>query len=104
MYIGWMMHARSRSLRLPLLALLALAALAPAPAGAAAPKPEKIPVAFGTWTGPSASTFKGALRKGLGKECRIVPPKGGARVIIHGTVTPQGKGFLVRVVIKMPKS
>src|SRR5689334_12332628 len=78
--------------------------LASAAAFAEKVAPEKIPVAFGSWKGPSASSFKSALRKGLGKECAVVSKK--ARVVIEGVVTPSegGKGVVVRVVVKSSSS
>jgi hypothetical protein len=64
--------------------------------------PDKIPVSFGSWTGPSARTFKSALRHGLRKDCTVVGAKT-ARVIIDGVVSEQGKGVVVRVTVKSPK-
>ena len=69
----------------------------------AAPKVEKLPVAFGAWTGKGAGSWKGALRGKLNKECAFVGPKK-ARVLIEGTLTEQGKGVTVRVVVKATKT
>ncbi len=80
-----------------------VAALVPSLALAASVKPEKIPVALGSWKGPKVGTFKDAMRRGLGKDCKIVGAKA-ARVVIEGTVSEQGKGFVLRVIVKLPKS
>jgi hypothetical protein len=68
-----------------------------------AEKPEKIPVALGSWKGPSAGSFKGALRRGLAKDCTFTKPKT-ARAIIDGEVTQEGKKFTVRVIVKAAQS
>jgi hypothetical protein len=90
----------NRLVRTLLLSWAAVAALAGA---ARAEKPEKIPVAIGDWKGPSASTFKSAVKSGIAKDCKIVGKKT-ARVIVDGEVTPDGKGFQVRVIVKAAKS
>jgi hypothetical protein len=85
--------------------VLALTLVAAVPAAAADKEPvEKIPVTFGSWTGPSASSFKSALKKGLGKDFTMVSAKKSPRVIIEGTSTEQGKGVVIRVIVKSPKS
>lgn len=68
-----------------------------------AEKPAKLPIAFGAWKGPSAGTFKSALRQALAKTCAVVP-RGKARVVIEGEVRPQDKGVSVRVSLKSPRS
>jgi len=85
-----------------LVVLIALA-LALAALPARAEKPEKIPVALGSWKGPSASSFKSALRRGLAKDCVIVGAKR-ARAILDGEVVQDGKAFTVRVIVKSAKS
>lgn len=80
-------------------------ALAPTPALAshsAKPKADRTPVAFGSWKGPGASAFKSALRHGIAKECVVVGAKM-ARALIDGEVRPQGKGVIVRVIVKAAK-
>jgi len=89
--------ANARSLQLGLCLLMVSAA------AFAKEKVEKIPVAVGKWEGPNASTFKGALKRGLTKECRVVGAKS-ARVVVEGMVLEHGKGFVVRVIVKQPKS
>jgi hypothetical protein len=74
-----------------------------APALAGPPKPEKIPVSVGKWTGPSAGTFKGAMKAGLNKECKVGAAKG-ARAIVEGVVEAKEKGFLVKVMVKAAKN
>ena len=65
-----------------------------------AEKPEKVPVALGSWKGPSASTFKSALRRGLAKDCTFVKAKK-ARALIEGEVTSaDGKKLSVKVIVK----
>jgi hypothetical protein len=81
-------------------------ALAPTPAVAARSekaKADRTPVMFGSWKGPSARVFKSALRNGIAKECLVVGPKA-ARAIIDGEVREQGKGVVVRVIVKAAKS
>jgi hypothetical protein len=77
--------------------------LATGTAAAREPKPEKVPVALGAWKGPSASTFKSAMRRGLAKECKVVGAKG-ARVVVEGEVAPAGKGFVVRAIVRQPRT
>jgi hypothetical protein len=86
-----------------LIVVIVAFALGASSLAARAEKPEKIPVALGNWKGPSAGTFKSALRRGLAKECRIVAAKS-ARVVIDGEVLQEGKGFNVRVFVKSAKS
>jgi hypothetical protein len=74
-----------------------------ASAAAPAEKPVKIPVAMGTWTGPHAGVFKGAVRSGMSKDC-VVTRASKARVIIDGEVSEADKGFKVRVIVKSPKT
>ena len=69
----------------------------------AAPKPEKLPVAFGGWTGKGAGSWKSALRSRLNKECVFVGPKK-ARALIEGTITEKGKGISLRIVVKAAKT
>jgi hypothetical protein len=71
--------------------------------GAHAEKPAKIPVAFGKWTGPHASTFKSALRNGVRKGCAVVRADK-ARVVIEGEVSADDKPIKLRVVLKSPRS
>lgn len=80
------------------LALLCVGLVA-SPAVAGPPKPEKLPVAFGAWTGKGAGSFKSALRGKIGKECVVVPPKK-ARALLEGVVTEAGKGVTVKLVVK----
>ncbi len=87
----------------PCVALLIVLFSAATSFAAAAPKPEKIPVAFGAWTGPAAATFKSALRHGLTKDCSAVSAKK-ARVLIEGVVAEQGKGVVVHVTVKSVKT
>ena len=68
-----------------------------------AEKPAKVPIAFGKWTGPHASTFKSALRKGLQKGC-VVVRAGKARVVIDGEVSAEDKPIKLRVILKSPRS
>jgi hypothetical protein len=70
---------------------------------ALAEKPAKIPVAFGAWKGPHASTFKSGLRRGLAKGCAVVA-RNKARAVIEGEVTEADKKLTVRVTLKSPKS
>jgi ABC-type sugar transport system substrate-binding protein len=87
--------------------LVVVLALAAGSASAFAEKTEKIPVAMGSWKGPSANTFKGAVRRGLSKECAVVGGKAAktARVVIDGEVeSSDPKHFVVRVIVKSPKS
>jgi hypothetical protein len=84
--------------RLALLVVVGSASVA----AAKAPPPPKVPAALGSWTGPSASRFKSALRHGLRKDCDIVSAKK-ARVLIEGVVSEQGKGVVVRVTVKSQK-
>jgi hypothetical protein len=70
---------------------------------AAAPPVEKTPIAFGSWKGPSAGSFKSALRRGLQKECVVVPAKK-ARAIITAEVTQEGKKYSVHVVVTSTKT
>ncbi len=91
-----------RSFRLVAVALLLLSSIGSARADKA-PKPPKIPVVFGTWTGPSAGTFKSAVRKGIAKDCIVVAKKK-ARVVIEGTAEAQGKGAVVHVRVKAAKT
>jgi hypothetical protein len=99
-----MMHACSRVGQWSVILAVALAS-ATAAARPKAEKPEKIPVALGSWRGPSASAFKDALKHGLGKECKVVGAKSkGARALVDGTVEERGKGVVVRVVVKQPKT
>jgi hypothetical protein len=73
-------------------------------AGAArADKPARIPVAFGSWKGPHANTFKSGLRRGIAQDCVVVSPQK-ARVVLDGEVSEKGKGFAVRVIVKAPKT
>ncbi|HEX2568952.1 MAG TPA: hypothetical protein VH877_05280 [Polyangia bacterium] len=65
-------------------------------------KADKTPVMFGSWKGPGASGFKSALRHGIAKECAVVGAKA-ARAVIDGEVRPQGKGVVVRVIVKSAK-
>jgi hypothetical protein len=88
----------SRSLFLLLAILVGIAGTA----AAKPPAPDKIPVAFGSWTGPSASRFKSALRHGMQKTCAFVSAKK-ARALIEGVVSEQGKGVSVRVTVKSQK-
>jgi hypothetical protein len=92
-----------RPLRRSLIALVAPLLLASGPAAAKEPKPDKIPIAVGSWTGKYAGTFKSALRGSLGKDAKIVSAKT-ARVVVDGTVEEKGKGALVTVIVKLPKS
>jgi hypothetical protein len=64
-----------------------------------AEKPARIPIAFGKWTGPHASTFKSALRKGVQKGC-VVVRAAKARVIIDGEVSAEDKPIKLHVVLK----
>jgi hypothetical protein len=86
-----------------LLVVMAIFVLGLSPFAARADKPEKIPVALGSWKGPSANTFKSALRRGLAKDCLVVGAKR-ARVVIDGEVSQEAKGFTVRVIVKSAKS
>ena len=68
-----------------------------------AEKPAKIPVAFGKWTGPHASTFKRALRNGVKAGCVVVRADK-ARVVIDGEVSADDKPIKVRVILKSPQT
>jgi len=69
-----------------------------------AEKPAKIPVAFGTWTGPHAARFKSGLRSGVAKDC-VVVRAAKARVIIDGQVSSEdNKHFKLSVMVKSPKT
>jgi hypothetical protein len=70
---------------------------------ARAGKPPRIPVAMGTWSGPHAGTFKGAVRSGMSKDCVVTKPDK-ARAIIDGEVSEGEKGLKVRVIVKSPKT
>lgn len=85
-----------------LVGLLALAPTSAMAARAAKPKADRTPVVWGSWKGPGASGFKGALRRGISKEVLVVGPKA-ARAVIEGEVRPQGKGVIVRVIVKAAK-
>jgi hypothetical protein len=90
----------SKALRV-LALILATAVLGTA---AHAEKPVKIPVAFGTWTGPHAGRFKSGVRSGVAKDCVVVRAEK-ARVIIDGEVSSEdNKHFKVRVMVKSPKT
>lgn len=94
-----------RMLNLSRLAPLTLLILtcAAGEATAKAQKPEKIPVAFASWTGPGAGSFKSGVRSALGKDCVIVGRKT-ARVVLEGVVAADGKGAVLHLTLKSGKT
>jgi hypothetical protein len=68
-----------------------------------APKPDKVRVAFGSWTGKGAGTFKSGVRSVVAKGT-VITNKKGARALIEGEVVPKDKGVVFRLSIKAAQS
>jgi hypothetical protein len=72
-------------------------------ADANAPKPEKVRVAFGSWTGRGAGSFKSGVRPIVAKGTVITNRKA-ARALVEAEVLPKDKGVLLRLAIKGAQS